>query len=172
MRVLITDLLEYSRIGKKKELKEIDCNLLLEDVLADLGTAIDEAGAKIKTESLPVLNGYSTELKLLFQNLIINAVKFRKKHADPEISIMAEKTGEYWKFSVSDNGIGMEQQHSEKIFIIFQRLHTRTEYPGSGIGLSHCKKIAELHKGRIWVESLPGLGSTFHFTIRDKLVMN
>jgi ligand-binding sensor domain-containing protein/signal transduction histidine kinase len=172
MRVLITDLLEYSRIGKKKELKEIDCNLLLEEVLADLGTAIDETFARIKIEKLPVINGYSTELKLLFQNLITNAVKFRKKDIDPEITITAEKTGEDWKFSVVDNGIGMDQQHSEKIFIIFQRLHTRSEYPGSGIGLSHCKKIAELHKGKIWVESQPGEGSKFYFTIRDRLIMN
>jgi light-regulated signal transduction histidine kinase (bacteriophytochrome) len=172
MRVLIGDLLEYSRIGKKKELNEVDCNLLLGEVLADLGTAIDETGAKIKTASLPVLNGYSTELKLLFQNLIINAIKFRKKGIAPEIEIRAEKSAENWKFSIRDNGIGMEQHHSEKIFIIFQRLHTRNEYPGSGIGLSHCKKIAELHKGKIWVESRPGLGSTFYFTIRDKLVLN
>lgn len=172
MRVLINDLLEYSRIGKKKELKEIDCNLLLEQVLADLGTAIDEAGAKIKTGNLPVLNGYSTELKLLFQNLIVNAVKFRKKDIRPEIEITTIKTDGYWQFSVRDNGIGMDQQHSDKIFVIFQRLHTRTEYPGSGIGLSHCKKIAELHKGRIWVESKPGQGSTFHFTIREQLIMN
>lgn len=169
MRVLITDLLEYSRIGKKKELKQVDCNLAVSEVLADIGTAVDEAGAKIEFSALPVVNGYSTELKQLFQNLIINAIKFRKRDTVPEIMIEAEKQGEHWKFSVRDNGIGMDPQHSDKIFIIFQRLHTRNEYPGSGIGLSHCKKIAELHKGKIWVDSAPGQGSSFYFTIKDNI---
>ncbi|MEO5562483.1 MAG: two-component regulator propeller domain-containing protein, partial [Chitinophagaceae bacterium] len=169
MRVLIGDLLEYSRIGRKKELKEVDCKEIVQAVTDDLGTAIDEAGAIINVGELPVLNGYSTEIKQLFQNLIINAVKFRKNGLAPEINISSEKIDGYWKFSVSDNGIGMDPQHSEKIFIIFQRLHTRSEYPGSGIGLSHCKKIAELHKGKIWVDSAPGQGSTFYFTIKENI---
>jgi ligand-binding sensor domain-containing protein/signal transduction histidine kinase len=169
MRVLISDLLDYSRIGKKKELMKVDCKEIVQAVVSDLGTAIDEAGAIIKVNELPVLDGYSTEIKQLFQNLIINAVKFRKKGVAPDIRIESEKTDGYWKFSVSDNGIGMDPQYGEKIFAIFQRLHTRNEYPGSGIGLSHCKKIAELHKGKIWVDSAPGQGSTFHFTIKENI---
>lgn len=169
MRTLISDLLEYSRIGKKKECKTLDCDQLVQEVLADLGAAIDDAGAVVTHESLPIVNGYPTELKQLFQNLIVNAIKFKKKDTRPEVSISCEKAEHYWKFAVKDNGIGMDPQHSEKIFIIFQRLHSRNEYPGSGIGLSHCKKIAELHKGKIWVESEPGKGSTFYFTIRDDI---
>src|ERR1035437_369012 len=165
MKVLIKDLLDYSRIGRKKELEEVDCNIMLNEVLADLGTAINETGAEIKTEQLPVVNGYLTEIKQLFQNLIINAIKFREKTIPPQINISVQKISGYWQFAFKDNGIGIAKENNERIFIIFQRLHTRNEYSGSGIGLSHCKKIVELHKGRIWVESAPGEGSTFHFTI-------
>jgi PAS domain S-box-containing protein len=165
MKVLIKDLLDYSRIGKKKELAEVDCNIMLKEVLADLGAAINEAGAEITIEQLPVVNGYPTEIKQLFQNLIINAIKFRQKSIPSAIKISAQKKQGHWEFAFADNGIGIAKEHTERIFIIFQRLHTRNEYDGSGIGLSHCKKIVELHKGRIWVESTPGKGSTFHFTI-------
>ena len=112
-----------------------------------------------------MINGYPSEVKLLFQNLVLNAMKFRKKDTSPQIKISAQKKGGDWEFAVSDNGIGIAQQNSEKIFDIFQRLHTRKEYAGSGIGLSHCKKIVELHNGKIWVESIPGEGSTFCFTL-------
>lgn len=165
MEVLIKDLLDYSRIGHKKELKKVDCNKILQDVLADLDTAIMETQPIILYESLPVINGYPTEVKQLFQNLIANALKFRKKDNTPEIKISAQDLTGCWEFSFKDNGIGIEEQHRERIFIIFQRLHTRTEYTGSGIGLSHCKKIVELHNGKIWVESSAGGGSAFHFTI-------
>ena len=165
MRVLIKNLLDYSQIGSKKELEQVDCNKMLHNVLADLGIAINEAGADIKSESLPVINGYATELKQLFQNLITNAIKFKKEDSSPEINISVHKNGSYWQFAFKDNGIGIEEKYNEKIFVIFQRLHSRTEYEGSGIGLSHCKKIVELHKGRIWVESKVGEGSTFQFTI-------
>jgi len=167
MRVLIKNLLDYSQIGNKKELEQVDCNKMLHNVLADLGIAINEAGADIKSDSLPVINGYATELKQLFQNLITNAIKFKKEGASPEINISVHKNGSYWQFAFKDNGIGIEEKYNEKIFVIFQRLHSRTEYEGSGIGLSHCKKIVELHKGRIWVESTPGSGSTFSFTIKE-----
>jgi light-regulated signal transduction histidine kinase (bacteriophytochrome) len=106
-------------------------------------------------------------MKQLFQNLIINAIKFRKKGTTPEIEISAEKHNGHWKFLVKDNGIGIDPKQADRIFVIFQRLHTRNEYEGSGIGLSHCKKIAELHKGKIWVESTPGEGSSFYFTIKE-----
>ncbi len=165
MKVLIKNLLDYSRIGNKKELEEVDCNKTLNEVLADLGTSISEANASIQHTPLPVIKGYSTEMKQLFQNLITNGMKFRKKGTTPEIKISAQKIEGFWQFAFQDNGIGIDPKHNEKIFVIFQRLHTRNDYEGSGIGLSHCKKIVELHKGRIWVESKPNEGSTFHFTI-------
>jgi len=165
MKVLIKDLLDYSRIGSKKELERVDCNKTLNEVLADLGAAINDANADIDYKPLPVVSGYPTEIKQLFQNLIINAIKFRKKDTFPQMKISAEKIDGHWEFAFKDNGIGIEKKHSEKIFHIFQRLHTRAEYEGSGIGLSHCKKIVELHKGKIWVESMPGEGSTFNFTL-------
>jgi PAS domain S-box-containing protein len=165
MKVLITDLLDYSRIGNKKELKEVDCNTLLHEVLQDLGAVIKETGANIEVGSLPVISGYQTEMKQLFQNLVVNAIKFREKNTIPRISISADKDDVYWNFTVRDNGIGIEEDHKDRIFVIFQRLHTRTEYEGSGIGLAHCKKIVGLHGGEIWVESVPGEGASFHFKI-------
>jgi ligand-binding sensor domain-containing protein/signal transduction histidine kinase len=168
MRVLIKDLLDFSRIGTKGKLEKVDCNIVLNEVLEDLAVAIQESGADIKICRMPVINGYPTELKLLFQNLIFNAIKFRKKDILPQIKIYMQKASGEWHFSVSDNGIGIDEKHSSKIFIIFQRLHSRSAYEGSGIGLAHCKKIVELHGGEIWLESEPGTGSTFHFTIPDK----
>jgi light-regulated signal transduction histidine kinase (bacteriophytochrome) len=165
MKVLIKDLLDYSRIGGKKDKEKVDCNIILQQVLADLDVAIKETSTEIKTGPLPVFYGYPTEIKLLFQNLIINAIKFRKKEVSPRIKIDAVRNNGHWKFACNDNGIGIEREHRDRIFIIFQRLHTRTEYEGSGIGLAHCKKIVELHGGRIWIESEPGEGSTFYFTI-------
>jgi len=171
MKVLIKDLLDFSSIGTKVELKMIDCNVILSNMLVDLTAAIQEAKAEIEYTELPVINGYPTEIKLLFQNLVLNAIKFRKKDIVPQIKISVKKTGGYWEFAVSDNGIGIPKQHNERIFAIFQRLHTRKEYEGSGIGLSHCKKIVELHHGKIWVESTQGEGSTFYFTLRSSIDM-
>lgn len=165
MKVLIKDLLDYSRIGREKEISQVDCNHLLNEVLADLDQIIKESGATVQTEHLPVLHAYPTELKLLFQNLITNSIKFHKPGLAPTVSIGSERENGHWKFSVRDNGIGIDRQFSERIFIIFQRLHNRTQYEGSGIGLAHCKKIVELHGGNIWVESEPGEGSRFFFTI-------
>jgi len=165
MRMLIKNLLDFSRIGNKKELEQLDCDKMLNKLLADLGVAISEAGAEIEYGPLPVISCYAAEVKQLFQNLITNAIKFRKKETSPEINISVQKNKGYWEFAFKDNGIGIEEKHNEKIFDIFQRLHTRAEYEGSGIGLSHCKKIVELHHGKIWVESKPGEGSIFYFTI-------
>jgi signal transduction histidine kinase/ligand-binding sensor domain-containing protein len=165
MKVLIKDLLDFSRIGRKKELTDVDCNIMLIEVLADLGAAINESGAAIQSAPLPVIRGYATEIKQLFQNLVINAIKFKKGKTSPQIKISADQDGSYWQFAFKDNGIGIDEQYKEKIFVIFQRLHTRNEYEGSGIGLAHCKKIVELHNGKIWFDSKPGEGTTFHFTI-------
>jgi light-regulated signal transduction histidine kinase (bacteriophytochrome) len=165
MKTLINDLLDYSRIGSKKELEQVDFNVMLEGVLSDLGIAVREAGAEISTDKLPVINVYATSIKQLFQNLIANGIKFRKNDVIPKIKIAAQKCKGFWHFSFTDNGIGIDEKHNERIFLIFQRLHNRSEYEGSGIGLAHCKKIVEMHGGKIWVESKPGEGSVFHFTI-------
>jgi ligand-binding sensor domain-containing protein/signal transduction histidine kinase len=165
MRVLINDLLDYSRIGKKKSCSLVDCNVLVQEVLADLNAAISEAGATVKVGPLPVVYGYATELKQLFQNLIVNAIKFRKKDTDPLVELTAVQQNDAFQFAVADNGIGIDPKFHERIFVIFQRLHTRAEYTGSGIGLSNCKKITELHKGDIWVDSEIGAGTTFYFTL-------
>ena len=167
MKTLIKDLLDYSRIGREKLMEQADCNMLLQEVLADLDKVIKENSATITADPLPVVKVLPTEIKLVFQNLISNSIKFRRQGVQPEIHIEAHKKNGFWQFSFSDNGIGIEPQHQEKIFIIFQRLHNRSEYEGSGIGLAHSKKVVEIHGGRLWVDSQPGKGSTFHFTIAD-----
>lgn len=166
MRNLIKGLLDYSRIGKGNEVNYFDSGEVVEEIKQDLSVFIAESHAKLTIlGNLPYLKGYRTEFRLLLQNLISNAVKFRKKNVDPEITISAVKENNSWKFALKDNGIGIDPKYQEKIFMIFQRLHNRSEYEGTGIGLSHCKKIVELHGGRIWVDSYLDEGSTFYFTI-------
>lgn len=170
MKILIKDLLDYSRIGVGNERHQVDCSVIVQEVLADLHTVIVENDAQINLGKMPMLNyAYPTELKSLFQNLVSNSIKFRKPGITPVLHIDAKSINGYWLFSVKDNGIGIEDQYLERIFVIFQRLHTRSTYDGSGIGLAHCKKIAELHGGKIWVQSEPGEGSTFLFTIVDSV---
>lgn len=169
MQALINDLLAYSRVGTKaKEFTATNCGDVLKRALKNLEIAIEESEAKITNTELPIVHGDITQLTQLFQNLIGNAIKFRgTKPAVIHVSaeLQAEGTAQEWHFAVRDEGIGIERQYFERIFIIFQRLHGREEYPGTGIGLAVCKKIVERHGGRIWVESEPGKGSTFHFTI-------
>lgn len=167
MKTLIKDLLDYSRIGREKQFVPVNCNVMLTEVLCDLDTVIRESQATIKIGELPVVNAFPTELKLLFQNLISNSIKFRRRGVPPLIRVDVQPRNGYWKFSVQDNGIGIDPSHQDRIFIIFQRLHNRSDYEGSGIGLAHCKKIVELHGGEIWVESAAGKGSTFYFTIAE-----
>lgn len=167
MHALINDLLTYSQINASQSLVPVDCTALLDNVLASLMLAIAESGAVITHEPLPTVNGIPSQLMQLFQNLIGNALKFRGNRP-PAIRIGAVLTAGEWLFSVADNGIGMEPQYCERIFRVFQRLHTRTEYPGTGIGLAICKKVVEHHGGRIWVESQLKQGSTFFFTIAEK----
>lgn len=164
MQMLVKDLLDYSRIGSEKKLAEIDCNLEVLNVIKDMATCIEENNAKINVGPLPVLYGYF-ELQYLFQNLISNAIKYRKKGEQPIIDITAHDCGNEWIFKVKDNGIGIEKVYFDRIFTIFQKLHSHKEYQGTGIGLAHCKKIAELHRGKIWLTSEPGNGSIFFFTI-------
>jgi len=164
MRNLINDILEYSSIGHQKEMILVDCNKILEFIQLDLESLIKETKTIIEVEKLPKIKGYRTEIRLLFQNLISNAIKFSKPEKAPEIKIYAKKENG-WTFTIQDNGIGIADENKDKIFSFFERLHTREEYEGSGIGLAHCKKIVELHKGDIWVTSAPKEGSAFNFSI-------
>ncbi len=168
MQTLINDLLAYSRVGTRGQpFAPVEMTAVLNDALANLKVLIAESGAVVTHDVLPTVSGDATQLTQVFQNLIGNAIKFRGERP-PHIHIAVQREGSDWRFAVRDNGIGIEPQYAERIFIIFQRLHTRTEYPGTGIGLAICKKIVERHGGRIWVESEPGQGSTFYFTITDR----
>jgi light-regulated signal transduction histidine kinase (bacteriophytochrome) len=165
MQTLINDLLAYSRVGTRaKGLESTDCPAVLDQALANLKVAIEQGGAVVTHDPLPTVMADKLQLIQLFQNLIGNAIKFHVEEP-PRIHVSAELKGNEWVFSVRDNGIGIDPHYAERIFVIFQRLHTREEYPGTGIGLAICKKIVERRGGRIWVESQPGIGSTFCFTI-------
>ncbi len=167
LQVLIEGLLAFSRVGTRGEqLKPVECGHAVGAALKNLTVAIQESNAVITQDALPMAMGDLMQLTLLFQNLIGNAIKFRQKEQPPHIHVGAESNGKYWTLSVRDNGIGIEPQHFGRIFEIFQRLHTRQEYPGTGIGLTICKKIVERHGGHIWIESKPQEGSTFFFTIQ------
>jgi PAS domain S-box-containing protein len=166
MQILIDDLLQYSRVGSRTySFAQVDCAIVLQHVLRNLQIAIAESNAIITYDALPEVNADITRLTQLFQNLIGNAIKFRREEP-PQIQIGVKRTnGKWWLFSVKDNGIGIESQYADRIFVIFQRLHSRTAYPGTGIGLAICKKIVERHGGTLWVESTPNKGSTFYFTL-------
>jgi light-regulated signal transduction histidine kinase (bacteriophytochrome) len=165
MKSLIKALLDYSRIGTNHQPEMVDCSLVMKEIIADLDSLIRHKNVEICFDELPHLKAYPLELKMLLQNLVSNAIKFQSDDKVPKVSVHAEKTYEGWQFAVNDNGIGIKQESWDKIFVIFQRLHLRSEYEGTGIGLSQCTKIASLHNGRIWVQSEPGKGSTFYFTI-------
>ncbi|XZF14068.1 sensor histidine kinase [Chitinophagaceae bacterium MMS25-I14] len=169
MKELIKGVLDYSILGINQDIKEIDCNHLLQDVLKDLSLSISSTGASINVDPLPVIHGYNIELRQLFQNLISNAIKFRKPDTAPVINISANKSFDKWLFTISDNGIGIDNSVFHKIFLIFQRLHSRDQYPGTGMGLAYVKKIVELHNGKIWIDSQPGKGSTFYFMLADMI---
>ena len=165
MQRLITDLLEYSRVGTQgRELEPVNCTRIMDSVLESLNEAISDQRAKVECSPLPIVNGDEAQLARLFQNLVGNALKFTGD-AVPRIQIWAELQGTDWVFSVKDNGIGIAPAYQERIFGMFSRLHSRTEYSGTGIGLALCSKIAQRHGGRIWVESEVGSGSTFRFNI-------
>jgi light-regulated signal transduction histidine kinase (bacteriophytochrome) len=154
--------------GWCRTLEPINCNQVVQQVLSDLTMAVQESHAVINIELLPTVSGYATEMKQLFQNLISNSLKFRKRGEPPVINISAMPKEDHWQFKIADNGIGIDEKYWERIFIIFQRLHTKNEYEGTGIGLAHCKKIAELHNGKIWLDSIVGEGSIFYFTIKRR----
>jgi PAS domain S-box-containing protein len=165
MQTMINDLLTFSRVGTRgKAFEPTDCEVILDQTLADLKMAIKDSGAIITRDPLPTVMADGAQMAQLFQNLIGNAIKFRER--EPlRVHISAQAKEKDWLFSVRDNGIGIDPQYFERIFVIFQRLHSKEEYPGTGIGLALCNRVVERHGGRIWVESQPGKGSIFYFTI-------
>ena len=165
MQTLVSDLLAFSRLNRHGDpFVPTDFALVLRDVSANLEVAIAESGAILTLDSLPELMADTSQMRQLMQNLLSNAIKFRGERP-LQIHVSARREQNTWLFSVRDNGLGIEPEYFERIFVIFQRLHTRDEYPGTGIGLAVCKKIVERHCGRIWVESEMGKGTTFCFTI-------
>jgi two-component system sensor histidine kinase/response regulator len=169
MHHLVTDLLTYSRAGKrKKDLEAVDCEAILRQTIEDLNWNIKESSAVVTHDRLPLVVADDLQLGQVFQNLLTNALKFRGKET-PKIHISAEKNESEWIFSIRDNGIGINEKYANRIFLIFQRLHAQSEYPGTGIGLALCKKIVEAHGGRIWFDSELGKGTTFYFTIPLKV---
>jgi light-regulated signal transduction histidine kinase (bacteriophytochrome) len=165
MQALINDVLAFSRVGTRGEpFAPTDCAAVVRQTLAQLGAAIEERQARVNYAELPTVLADASQLGQVFQNLIANALKFCRD-APPEIDVTARRIGDEWHISVRDNGIGLAPEYAERIFVIFQRLHTRDEYAGTGIGLAICKRIVERHGGRIWVESQPGHGATFFFTL-------
>jgi signal transduction histidine kinase len=165
MQTLIHDLLAYARVtSAARPLQPIDSSVVLADVIQQLRAAIEGSQAEIKSEAMPMVSADEGQLRQVFQNLIANAIKF---HGDgpPHVEIRAESTEKRWNFAVADDGIGIPEESGRRLFQMFQRLHTREEYEGSGIGLAISKRIVERHGGSIWFDSVPGKGTTFHFTI-------
>ena len=172
MQTLIQDLLKFSRVGKKKiEPWTTDCRVVVRQVLKNLQPAVQESGAVVNWNGLPVVMADTSQLTQVFQNLIANAIKFHGKET-PVIQIDAEKKDHEWVLAISDNGIGIPAESWQDIFVIFRRLHTRTEYPGNGIGLAICKKIIEWHGGKIWIEPQAKPGCRFKFTLPTRPTAN
>jgi light-regulated signal transduction histidine kinase (bacteriophytochrome) len=165
MQVLINELLDFSRVGTRgKPFEPMKVQAAFDDAMENLGRMVVEKQAVVTRGPLPAIMGDATQMIQVFQNLIGNALKFCTK-SPPRVNVAAKRKGIEWEFSVSDNGIGIAPEHSQRIFQIFQRLHARDKFPGTGMGLAICKKVVERHGGCIWVESQPGEGSTFFFTI-------
>jgi signal transduction histidine kinase len=165
MQKLIQDLLSFSRVNTHgHEFEETDLKDTVEAALENLKLAVEESGARIRTSDLPKVRADGGQMVMLFQNLIGNSIKFCRDRS-PEIRISSQRAGEHWVIRVEDNGIGIESEFADKIFVIFQRLHTREQYPGTGLGLALCKRVVQRHGGRIWVTSKPGEGTTFHISL-------
>jgi PAS domain S-box-containing protein len=168
MQALINDLLAYSRVGTRGgAFVPTDTAAVLARVLVTIGPAIEEEGAIVTHDPLPTLEADPGQLSQLFQNLLVNAIKFRRQEVAPRVHVSVHRQAGDWVFSVRDNGIGIDPEFADRVFVIFQRLHSRSEYPGTGIGLAICKKIVERHGGRIWLESTAGQGSTFFFALPE-----
>lgn len=164
MQLLIKGILDYAQVGQDKTRVQLDIEEIVDEVLADMAVLIKENNVEIIRGPLPEITGYP-EIRMLFQNIIGNAIKFRSAAIPCKVKISSTTLQKEWRFAIQDNGIGIEKKYHEQIFAIFQKLHSRKSYPGTGIGLAHSLKIVELHGGKIWVESEPGKGSTFYFTI-------
>lgn len=166
MRILIQDLLEYSRVGHfEEEVEDIDLNILINDIKIFFSDQSGEITPSVNCESLPLIKAHRSPIRQIFQNLIGNALKYSRHTVSPHVHIKCLENDEYWEFSVIDNGIGISEKYFDKIFVIFQRLHNKNEYSGTGIGLAMTKKIIESMGGRIWVKSVLGEGSNFSFSI-------
>jgi light-regulated signal transduction histidine kinase (bacteriophytochrome) len=169
MQALMDDLLQYSRIGRLEDpFKPVDLDQVIETVLGDLSVAFADSNAQVEITDLPEVCGDRIQLGILFQNLISNSLKFRHPDRRPLVTLTAQVVDNHWVISVADNGIGFDMKFREKVFQLFERLHTRFEYPGTGIGLALCKKIVDRHDGWIDCESIPGKGTTFHVGIPRK----
>ena len=170
MQGLINDLLTYSRVGTHSQtFTTVDLNDVVKQALHNLETATDEAKAVVTIEALPILLGDQVQLTQLLQNLIGNALKFRSDHRQTTVHISAQQAGTDWDISIADNGIGIDAEYADRIFVIFQRLNSRDRYPGTGLGLAICKRVVERHGGKIWFESTPGQSTTFHVTLPAEL---
>ena len=166
MEMLVRDLLAYTQVSRlEAPVDEVDTNEALAEVIANLRGAIAESGAAVTFDRLPPVRAHKTHMRQLFQNLIGNAIKYRSEDRAPEVHIGAERQDGYWLFTVRDNGIGIQPEFKEQIFGLFSRLHNADRYDGTGIGLAICQRIVERYHGRIWVESEPGRGSEFRFTL-------
>ncbi len=166
MSGMIESIMKYAMIGNEQTLEWVDCEVLLEKLKLDLDYQLKETNAVVEYEKLPIILAYRNELRSLIQNLLSNAIKFRHSERDPIIKIICKKSVDYYTFGVSDNGIGVDKKHFNTIFQMFKRLHTQKKYNGTGIGLAHCRKVAELHEGNIWLEPNKPYGSIFYFTIK------
>ena len=165
MQGLVTGLLKYAALGNESEMQLVDCNTLMGEVKQDLAAAIAESGIKIECSSLPVVFAYPIELKSVLLNLISNAIKFRNPKQEASVTISATENGNFWRFEVADNGIGIDAKHHKDLFVLFKRFHRQVNMQGSGIGLALCKKVIALHKGEIWAESHALGGTSFYFTL-------
>jgi light-regulated signal transduction histidine kinase (bacteriophytochrome) len=168
MEMLVRDLLAYTHAsrGEEGQIVEVDARSTLEKVLLNLASVVKEAGAEVSGQDLPRLRMREVHLQQLLQNLVSNAIKYRGDKA-PRVTISAARLADVWQFAVEDNGIGIAPEYKERIFGVFKRLHANGNYSGTGIGLAICKRLVERYDGRIWVESRPGEGATFYFTIRE-----
>ena len=167
MQALIHGLLEFSRLGVEARPERVELESLVRGAEADLADAISSAAGTVHVGSLPTLTVYAVELRMLFQNLIANAIKFRRDEVPPIVWVAARREGDGWLITVADNGIGVPEKHREKVFLIFQRLHNRSEYEGTGIGLAHCRKVVDMHHGRIWVETSDAGGARFCVFLKE-----
>jgi len=165
MTNLIKGLLDFSRIGNKRDIQIVDCQELVKTITEDFDTALKAVKGNIIFNELPQVKGNPLELRILFQNLISNGLKFKRSNTPPVIEVSAHERNSHFEFCVKDNGIGIDESNYDKIFLIFQRLHSLEEFEGTGLGLAYCRKIVELHGGKIWIDSKKDVGSSFHFTL-------